>query len=278
MNLNKEYSPEMLKHLHDVELMMLSDFTDFCEKHDIIYFMDGGSLLGCIRHEGFIPWDDDIDIIMFRDQYEKFLKHSNELTDKYEILNSDNYEDYCRFYSKISLKGTKVDGIYDNNTDFDFGINMDVFVFDNIPKQKFKRKIFRFQRNVFNKFLWMYEVTTCDLYVSRNKERFGHLIRALYRLFHIDNKKLKRWGNKLVAKSKNLDSNYVCNLATSYRLDKFDKGIFADTKKVKFENLTVNAPIGFDDYLRIIYGDYMQLPPKEKRVCHGFDYIDFGEY
>ena len=274
----KKYPPDVLKHIQEVELMILEDFINFCNKHEICYFMDGGSLLGCIRHEGFIPWDDDIDIIMFRNQYEKFLKYSHELTDKYDVLNSDNYDDYCRLYTKLSLKGTRVEAIQDNNADFTLGINVDVFVFDNIPNQKFRRKLFKFQRNVFHNILWMYEVTTSDLYVSKNKERLGHLIRFLFRLFNINNKKLKKWGSKLVAKSQNIDSDFVGNFSTSYKLDHFNKKIFKEINKVKFENLEVMIPCGFDDYLSTIYGDYMKLPPKDQQFSHGFYFIDFGKY
>ena len=278
INKYKPYPPDILKHLHDVEIMILEDFINFCNKHEIIYFMDGGSLLGCARHNGFIPWDDDIDIIMFRDQYEKFLMYNFELTDKYDILNSDNYEYYCRLYSKLSLKGTKVDEIYDNNTDFSFGINIDIFVLDNIPEGKFKRKIFKLERNLFNRILSMYEITTCDLYVSKNKEKLGHIIRFLFKVININNNSLKKWGNKLINKSKSCNSKYVCNLSTSYGLFNYDKNLFKKTKKLPFENLNVLVPKEYEEYLTIIYGDYMKLPPIEERINHGFSYIDFGKY
>ena len=277
-NEKETYSPETLKHLHEVQLMMLKDFIELCEKYDITYFMDGGSLLGCIRHEGFIPWDDDIDIILFREDYEKFLNHSSELRTKYDIINSENYESYCRLYTKLSLKGTRNYDFFERNTDFIFGINIDIFAFDNVPNGKINRKLFKIRYEIFKKILFLYEITTCDVYISKNKERIGHLIRALFKLININNKTLKKMGNKLITKSINTDSDYVFNLSSSYNFDAFNKNIFKKSKQMKFETIHVNIPSGFDEYLNQIYGNYMEIPPKDKQVNHGFEKIDFGEY
>lgn len=274
----KDYSPDTLRHLHEVQLMILKDFIEFCEKHDIKYFMDGGSLLGCIRHDGFIPWDDDIDIILFRKDYEKFLKYSLELNEKYDIINSDNYDYYCRLYTKLSLKGTRNHDFLERNTDFIFGINIDIFVFDNIPNEKLKRKLFQIQLEFFKKILYLYEITTSDIYISKNKEKLGHLIRTLFKLTHINNEKLKMWGNKLIKKSKNIESEYVFNLSSSYKFDAFNKNIFTKIEQHKFENLYVNIPTEFDTYLSKIYDNYMEIPPKDKQINHCFEKIDFGNY
>ena len=102
---DKEYDPEDLKHLQELLLMILKDFITFCDDHEITYFIDGGSTLGCVRHQGFIPWDDDVDVILFRDQYDKFLEYRDEFDDKYEILNMEDYDKYCRLFTKISLTG-----------------------------------------------------------------------------------------------------------------------------------------------------------------------------
>lgn len=276
---NKEYNPEDLKHLHDLQLMILKDFIEFCEEHDIVYFIDGGSALGCVRHQGFIPWDDDIDVILFRDQYEKFLKYRHEFDKKYDILNMEDYEYYCRLYTKISLKGTHTGEIFEKNTDFTFGINIDIFVFDDIPNPGIKRKFFTLQFEIYRKLLWFYEVTTCDIYLSKNKERIGHLIRFLFKIFNINNKTIKNFGKKLVKKSKRLNSDYVCSFGTPYGLYAFDKSIYSSYTKSKFESLEVNLMHDADKYLKINFGDdYMDLPPVEKRVNHKYEGFDFGDY
>lgn len=95
----KKYDDETLKHIHDVELMILKDFIKFCEENDLTYFMYAGSLLGAIRHKGFIPWDDDLDVVMLRDEFEKFkrLYSSNE---KYELLSIESEENYPYLFAK----------------------------------------------------------------------------------------------------------------------------------------------------------------------------------
>ena len=101
----KKYNDNDLKHLQNVELMILKDVIDFCDKHNINYYMYAGSALGAIRHKGFIPWDDDIDIILFRKDFEKFLSLASKLDSKYGLL-SFNQENYPYPFLKVFLKGT----------------------------------------------------------------------------------------------------------------------------------------------------------------------------
>lgn len=103
-----EYDPETLKHLQDVYLMMLKDFIKVCDENQIEYYLDGGSALGAVRHQGFIPWDDDIDIILFRDEYNRLIEILEKLPqDKYELLSSKNKKCYCRLHSQWNLKRNK---------------------------------------------------------------------------------------------------------------------------------------------------------------------------
>ena len=118
-----EYDSDELDHLKNVELMILKDFIKICEDNNIEYISYGGTTLGAVRHEGFIPWADDIDVIMFREEYEKFVKvmESNP-TEKYTLITLDNTEDYFYYLSKFSLNGTEFKSSWTRNTKFKLGI------------------------------------------------------------------------------------------------------------------------------------------------------------
>ena len=133
------YDDNSLKHLQNLELMILKDFIKFCDENNLKYYLYGGSLLGAVRHEGFIPWDDDIDVIMFRDDFEKFKKlFLSKANDKYELLTNEVYDDYFLLFSKLMLKNTLFEEWWVNQVNFNVGINIDIFVLDYVSDNKFK--------------------------------------------------------------------------------------------------------------------------------------------
>ena len=128
----KPYKPEILKKLHIVQLNMLKDIDVFCRKYDIHYFAVSGTALGAVRHKGYIPWDDDIDIAMLRDDYLKMLEHRDELQPKYTLFSADCENKYYNFVPIISMNDTRM--IVPLSKDvFDTGIFIDVFLYENIP-------------------------------------------------------------------------------------------------------------------------------------------------
>ena len=255
-----EYDPETLKHLQDVYLMMLKDFIKVCDENQIEYFLDGGSALGAVRHQGFIPWDDDIDIILFRDEYNRLIEILEKLPqDKYELLSSKNKKCYCRLHSQWNLKGTKTEAYYDMNTDFTLGICLDIFVLDNIPNDGLRKKIFSIKQTLIRKLIWSYEITNSEAYISKNKERMGKILKIIFKIFRINFTKIKKINNNFIEKYRNENCENVCNLSTTYELVSIPKNIFCPPKKVKFEDVEVNIPKDYDKYLKIIYGDnYME--------------------
>lgn len=275
-----EYDPKTLKHLQDVYLMMLKDFIKVCDENQIEYFLDGGSALGAVRHQGFIPWDDDIDIILFRDEYERLIEILEKLPqDKYELLSSKNKKCYCRLHSQWNLKGTKTEAYYDMNTDFTLGICLDIFVLDNIPNDGLRKKIFSIKQTLIRKLIWSYEITNSEAYISKNKERLGKILKIIFKILRINFTKIIKINNNFIEKYRNENCKNVCNLSTTYELVSIPKNIFHPPKKVKFEDVEVNIPNDYDKYLKIIYGDnYMEIPPKEDRYNHIYNTVDFGPY
>ncbi len=196
-----EYDPKTLKHLQDVYLMMLKDFIKVCDENQIEYFLDGGSALGAVRHQGFIPWDDDIDIILFRDEYERLIEILEKLPqDKYELLSSKNKKCYCRLHSQWNLKGTKTEAYYDMNTDFTLGICLDIFVLDNIPNDGLRKKIFSIKQTLIRKLIWSYEITNSEAYISKNKERLGKILKIIFKILRINFTKIIKINNNFYRK------------------------------------------------------------------------------
>ena len=135
----REYDNITLKKLQNVELEILKDFIKLCDKHNIDYFGIAGTGIGAIRHKGFIPWDDDIDIALRRNDYDKFIKVvKEELSDKYTILNAEENENYPLMTTRMMKKGTKFREYALKDIDCELGIFLDIYSFDNIsddPKE-----------------------------------------------------------------------------------------------------------------------------------------------
>ena len=273
----KEYDDETLKHIHDVELMILKDFIKFCDENNIDYFMYAGSLLGTIRHKGFIPWDDDLDVGMLRDEFEKFKKlySSNE---KYELLSIESEEDYTYFFAKLSLKNTRFEEEWASQVGYDIGFNIDIFVLDDLTDNKYKRSYQLKRAFLYNRLLIMSKIRLNDLpFVSK---LISHSAYYLLNLFKLNptrlNKRCLNFLNKYSdANAKNVFD--ISAMAHEYPLI-YDKNDFRDVEKVKFEDIYVDVPKNYDKILTELYGDYMQLPPEDKRYNHPIDFIDFGEY
>lgn len=270
-----DYDENVLKHIQKLELMILKDFINICEDNDLTYYIYGGSLLGAIRHQGFIPWDDDIDVIMFRQDYEKFKKiFLSQPNEKYELLTHENYDDYFFLFSKLMLKGTKFEEWWVNQVTFNVGINIDIFVLDNVSDNNlkcfFQTKICRMQ----DRLLTMSAIKLVGYpFLTQKFSNFLHVLLKALRIkpINIINKSLK-WLTRYENTQKVCD---ICalNHPQIYDRDDYGKGI-----KVEFEDIKVNAPVNFDTLLTQIYGEYMQLPPEEDRYNHITYDFDFGKY
>ena len=274
-----EYDDKTLRHLQKLELMILKDFIKICEENNLDYYIYGGSLIGTIRHEGFIPWDDDLDVIMFREDYDKFKQIFNSSeNDKYYLLCSENEEDYFYLFSKLVLKGTVFEERWVNQVNFNLGINIDIFVMDDLSDNKIKR-FFQLKKAFFyNKLLIMSKIKVPDL--SGPLLIITNFIHFILKLLRINPKNIQKWYYNFIMSYHNVDASEVFDVAVTVEEypQIFNKKGFKPIQKFKFEDIEVNVPNNYDEILTSIYGDYMQLPPLEDRYNHITREIDFGKY
>ena len=270
------YNDETLHKIQELELMILKDFIAICEENNLEYFIYGGSALGAVRHGGFIPWDDDIDIIMFRKDYEKFkeitLAKPNK---KYDFLTSKT-KDYFFLFSKIMLKDTVFEEWWVNQVDFNLGIYIDIFVLDNVPDNKLKRFIHVKRCRILDKLPAISVVKFKDYPFI--VQLLTNTTNKVFKLLNIKRESLIAKTQKLLTKYNNQNCKYVCDISALNHPQIYKIADFKPCKKIKFENLEVSCPNNVDNILTQIYGDYMELPPESERYNHITRKIDFGPY
>lgn len=275
----EEYDENTLKHIQNVQLMILKDFIEICETNDIEYMAYGGTLLGAIRHEGFIPWDDDTDVIMLREEYEKFVKVMNSKeNNKYSLFNLENTEEFFYFMAKFSLNGTEFSIDWTKNTSYKLGICLDIFIFDDVPDNKISRWIYYKKMKFISAMMSICIVDLNKNYPSFFKKIITIVGSFFMKIFNLKPQFFKNSYKKLVNSNNNRGFSHVYeNIAQTYT-EPIPKEILHPLKKVKFENIEINVPYDYDKFLTILYGDYMTLPPIDERQAHPHYYIDFGNY
>lgn len=271
----KEYDDITLKKIQSVEMEILKDFMDICDRNGLDYFGIAGTGIGALRHGGFIPWDDDIDVAMPRDDFEKLLDLvEEEMGDKYLIMNTERYPNYPLMTTRMTMRGTKFKEEALKNIDAPLGIFLDLYPLDKVsdnPKEVRKQA-----RDAWfwSKVLILRSIPFPMLGFSGAKAKIIHAICGMIHLILKICRVPKTWIYKKVyeaetrsnhyEKTKNLD--FYCD-TTPYMNLYAVKDIYP-LRKMKFEDVKLNFPNNLDNNLTAMYGDYMQLPPEEKRKNH----------
>ena len=275
---------EKLRQYQMTVLEIAKDFVKLCDKYNLQYSLSGGSILGAVRHKGFIPWDDDIDINITRKSYEKLISIFNlELGDKYFLQTPQNSPELGLMVTQIRKRRTVARRKYDIGLK-ECGVSIDLYilenVFDNVflgCTQKYMSLGCNFAKSA---------IRTCKNYniphelillegrslnYSRSKLMLGKFLKL------IPLTKWIAWCNYWNSACKNENSIYVA-IPTGRK--HFPKEIYRREemcrfRKEKFETEEFNIPVGSEKYLTRFYGDYMRLPPVEKRERHLFLELDF---
>ena len=261
-----------LKLLQEIELENLRMLMEICEKNHLRYYLIGGSLLGAMRHRGFIPWDDDIDVGLPRPDYKRFVKIAKDyLPAHMDIKTMTSDPNYKCYFTRLINNKKKIYWDHGQYTAV-IGVWMDVFPLDGLPKNRLLRKLQVFRVKL-NKAL--YKFTQID-YVSTNRTNRPLSERVLIRfaqLTHIGklmdaDKRLKKL-DRAVQRYDYDTCAYAWNFSGCYGKREIVPHIqLGGSRTAQFEGMQVSIPEAAEDYLTSIYGDYMKLPPEDQRKSH----------
>lgn len=253
--------------IHSDLLEALVEVDRICRKHGITYYIIGGTLIGAVRHKGFIPWDDDIDIAMMREDYERFLTcYKDDLNKKFFFQNYSTDVDFYPPISRICIPNTFIDEYYSRHLKFNKSLYLDIFPLDNIPDDEKLRNEQRNKIDIIDKLIFYKLCMVYNKGFLNSKLIVKKVIQFL--LLPLSLEFLQNLREKVMKEYSNQQTMNVCNTGSKYG---YMKGIdlrdtFGEPVLLEFEGLKFFAPMRWDVYLSKIYGDYMEMPSKEKRI------------
>ena len=262
-----------------LQLNIANEVIKICEKNNISYIFIAGSMLGTIRHKGFIPWDDDLDIGMMRSEYKKFLKIAkNELPSNLFLQTWDTDTNFGLPITKIRLNGTKYIEKNSRNVEIHSGIYIDIFPFDNVPENEILMRAQRLGVTFFKHLL----LNKCNYeYIDRSNKRkwfIGRIFKILSKFVSFSYIH-KRFYSIMTKYNNNITKCVVAfGGASNLKKETLNRSWVIETEIRDFEGLKVNISREWDAYLKHFYGDYMTPPPENDRyIGHSITEIDFGK-
>ena len=243
-----------------IQLAILEITDHFCRENGIQYWLDSGTLLGAVRHQGYIPWDDDIDIGMLRSDFERFITTFNESNSRYQVI-CNELDRHC-FYPYAKVVDTETVLYEPDENGLQLCINIDIFVYDVTPdEEKSRRQYVLRDRLAF--------LNAAQFGLLRPKIWYKKMLLVFMRqMLHIFPKGF--FAGKMVQNSRKYDGSnaeYVGNF-TAFSKILCSIHVFDSFLSGNFEGKSYPIPVGYDQWLRTFYGDYMVLPPVEERVTH----------
>jgi lipopolysaccharide cholinephosphotransferase len=255
--------------MKEIQLNILSEIDTICTENGFRYSLAFGTLLGAVRHKGFIPWDDDIDIAMPRKDYDRFIEYCKAHETPFRLVSNETDKRYIYLFAKACAKNTIVEENVGNRYGCELGVYVDIFPVDGLgdtekgaqkafEKQRFNRELLvaanwkKFSRSKSRS--WVYEPVRFAFYL------FSRFVNPAKRI-----EKIEKYYRNIPFDT----AKYAGIMCGAYRAKEImEQDIFAETVALPFENRSFQAFKEYDRYLTHLYGDYMTPPPKEKQVTH----------
>lgn len=251
-----------MKRAWAVQLDLLAVLQRICKENNLTYFADSGTLIGAIRHKGYIPWDDDIDIVMLRDDYDKFVKIASSVLEYPYFIQNCHTEVFPRGYSRLRNCDSTTITKRDYGRGINLGIFIDIFPLDNLPDNKIVRAIW------IKRLRFLYATVLYGTYGKARKQTDSNrqLKESIYGIaFKLlsgsSYDKLMDRFESLSKKYNHVDTEYLSYVAYSFAKKKhlWHRQCFESNRTVPYEFMDITIPEGYDERLRVEYGDYMQI-------------------
>ena len=273
-NIRDGYSGK-LDILREIEKDMLREIDRICRAHDIKYFISYGTMLGAVRHGGFIPWDDDVDVAMLRSEFEKFRQIApKELNSRFSYESHVNKNGYHYFFDRITAKDTYFASKYSDGYDMHKGISVDIFVVDNVPANP--KAAYRFWKGLMRKRMIM-NVRWKDTARKDKAYLLSKLLLPILRLKSMDG--YSRSYEKAVRKYEKKNTGWVMPASSDHKYrGTFPIEVFSEVIPDRFDDVDTFIPVGYEDFLKAWYtDDYMSmLPLCEQNPFHDYYRLDTG--
>ncbi len=262
---------EKRKKIWWIQLDLIQEFQRVCEKYGLTYFSSNGTLLGAVRHKGFVPWDDDVDFVMPREDYDRLVSLSEEFKSPYVLHMSDDkgvyFKDFLRLMNVNTTAITKRDYFKDTKK----GIFIDIFALDTRPSSqrdwiKQKKKILKYK-----------EMLNLTVYYNRYKHNMRRRIIHIKGEVYVKIFGWKRLRKKMVEARKkysDIKTGKLFQVVHGNDFMEYQAEWFDECVELPFEHIKIHVPVKYDKVLHVLYGDYEEFPPIEERGVHHKIYFD----